>query len=430
MPAIALEARRSASAWRIRGGVPLDGVVTVSGAKNAALPILAASLLADGPVCLDRIPAVADVTTLVAVLQSVGSQVTRARDRLTACVVDPDAACASLRLVRRMRASFCVLGPLLARRGRATVALPGGCRIGPRPVDIHLRGLAALGADLRLVRGAVVAEARRLNGSRIDLAGPYGPSVTGTANVLCAATLARGGSLLTGAAQEPEIVDLGQFLISLGARIDGLGTPRLEVQGVERLVQPVDQAYRVIPDRIEAATWLIAAAITGGRIAVRGAAPADLSAVCHHLRQAGVQIDAAADGVIATAPDSLRAIDYTARPYPGLPTDVQPLWAALMTQARGASRLGDEVFPSRFGYLDELARLGANFAMGSGGCTVWGGRPLTGAAVTATDLRGGAALLLAGLAAIGETTLAGTRHLARGYTDLAEKLQRLGARIS
>lgn len=418
------------TSWRIRGGVPLQGEIQVAGAKNAALPIMAASLLADGPVCLTGIPDVADVDTLALVLRSVGCAVETHEEELQLCVEDDAAVSADPRMVRRMRASFCVLGPLLARRGRAVAPLPGGCRIGPRPVDIHLRGLQALGADLRIERGCVVAEARRLRGAIIDMTGPLGPTVTGTANVLSAAVLAHGVTVLHGASREPEIVDLGRFLISLGANIAGLGTSTIEVQGVPQLTQPPGLAYRVIPDRIEAATWLLAAAITRGEIIVAGAVPEHLGAVIERLRDAGADVDCGADWIRLASPRGLSSMDFTAAPYPATPTDVQPLWAALMTQASGGALIRDCVFPSRFGYLDELARLGAHFVLDRQGVTLLGPRPLSGCEVRASDLRGGAALLLAALAAEGETVLHGTHHLARGYGHWPLRLASLGAHVT
>lgn len=431
MPArSAAESVAERNVWRIRGGVPLCGEVRAAGAKNAALPIAAAALLADGPVRLAGIPSVADVAALSADLRSLGCDVHACDGELRIQTIDESTVCAEPNMMRRTRASFCVLGPLLARRGRAVTPLPGGCRIGPRPVDLHLRGLESLGAELRIVRGCVVANARRLRGAKIDMSGPMGPTVTGTANVLCAATLARGRTLLHGAAQEPEIIDLGRFLLSLGARIDGLGTSTIEVQGVEGLVQRRGATYCVMPDRIETATWLIAAAITGGQLTVTGAAPDQLAAIVAHLQSAGADVACGPDWIRITARRPLCGVDYTAGPYPGLPTDVQPLWAALMTQAVGTAEIQDRVFPSRFGYLDELAKLGAHYVLDRHGVAILGCQELQGASVTARDLRGGAALLLAALAAEGETILYGTRHLARGYCEWPQRLAALGGQIS
>ena len=279
-------------------------------------------------------------------------------------------------LVRRMRASFCVLGPLLARRGRAIVPLPGGCNIGNRPVDLHLKGLAALGADLRLEHGCVVATARRLTGATIDLRGPHGPTVTGTANVMSAAVLARGVTTIRGAAREPEIVDLGRFLMALGARISGLGTPTIRVEGVDQLG---GTSYRLLPDRIEAATLLMAVAITRGRATVAGVVPEHLDGVLTLLRDAGAEVEVSGDRVSIAAADRLRAVDVVARPYPGVPTDVQAQWTALAAVAEGVSTVRDRVFPARFLHVAELNRLGANIGCRGGMAIVRGVARLGGA---------------------------------------------------
>ena len=325
-----------------------------------------------------------------------------------------------------MRASFCVLGPLLARRGRAVVPLPGGCNIGHRPVDLHLKGLAALGADLRLQHGYVVAAARRLHGAPIDLSGPNGPTVTGTANVMSAAVLARGTTVIRGAALEPEIVDLGTFLIALGARIDGLGTSAIRIEGVDQLG---GATHRLIPDRIEAATLLIAVAIAGGAATVTGIVPEHLAGVLEKLRAAGAEIDVAPDRVSIAARRPLRAVDVVAQPYPDFPTDLQAQWTALMCVAEGVSRVQDRVFPGRFLHLAELNRLGAKIACDRGAATVSGAARLSGARVTACDLRASAALVLAGLAADGRTLVDHVHHLDRGYQRLDDKLRQLGAKI-
>ena len=276
----------------ITGGVPLQGTVPVSGAKNAALPMMAAAILADAPLELLGVPHLTDVRTMGRLLRQLGVDVARHGDRLVLTPVDSRVVRARYALVRRMRAGFCVLGPLLARRGRAVVPLPGGCRLGDRPVDLHLRGLAALGADLRLDRGCIVATARQLRGATIDLCGPRGPTVTGTANVLGAAVLARGRTVIRGAAREPEIVDLGRMLNSLGARIGGLGTPVIEIEGVQRLG---GGCHRIIPDRIEAATLMLAAAITGGAVSVVGLVPDHLQTLLAKLEASGISIDVQAD---------------------------------------------------------------------------------------------------------------------------------------
>ncbi|HVU88589.1 MAG TPA: UDP-N-acetylglucosamine 1-carboxyvinyltransferase [Pirellulales bacterium] len=414
-------------ALRITGGAKLAGTVSVSGSKNAALPMMAAAILADGPVRIDGVPRLLDVETLAQLLTRLGMSVRRdAAGSVHLENIDATLVRADRRLVARMRASFCVLGPLLARRRKAIVPLPGGCAIGDRPVDLHLRGLAALGADVRIERGCVIAKARRLSGAMIDLSGPRGPTVTGTANVMSAAALARGKTVITGAAIEPEVVDLGEMLNALGARIAGLGTPTIEISGVNQLG---GGSYRIIPDRIEAATLLCAGAITGGSVAVSGARADHLTAVLEALEAMGCTIDITADQISLRSTGNLKPISLTALPYPGIPTDVQSQLTAVATRATGQSRIADRVFPKRFHHVRELARLGAAVRHVSGRAIVRGPENLTGAVVTATDLRASAALVLAGLAASGETIVRRVRHLDRGYERLEDKLATLGGRV-
>jgi UDP-N-acetylglucosamine 1-carboxyvinyltransferase len=411
----------------ITGGVPLSGRVKAGGSKNAALPILAASILADGPVVLDGVPEVVDVHTLALLLGHLGVEVKRGPDGATRIeTVDPEPTRADYELVRRMRASFCVLGPLVARRGRAVVSLPGGCAIGTRPVDLHLAGLAALGAQVRVEHGYVIVEARRLRGAEIELRGPRGPSVTGTANVLSAATVARGTTILRGAAREPEIVDLGNFLIACGAHIDGLGSDTLEVRGVERLA---GTSHRVIPDRIETATLLLAAAITRGSATVEAARADHLAAVLDTIAETGATVGCDAGAIWVRAPERPRPLGIVAEPYPGLPTDLQAQFMALATLGDGTSTIADRVFPDRFMHVAELNRLGARIERDGAAATVRGVARLSGAAVMASDLRASAALVLAGLAAGRKTTVRRIYHLDRGYERLECKLAALGARI-
>jgi UDP-N-acetylglucosamine 1-carboxyvinyltransferase len=340
--------------------------------------------------------------------------------------IDPRPTAAEYDLVRRMRASFCVLGPLLARRGRAVVSLPGGCNIGTRPVDLHLAGLRALGAEVRIERGYVIAEAARLRGAVIDLHGPRGPTVTGTANVMSAATVARGRTILRGAAAEPEIVDLGRFLIAAGANIAGLGTDTIEIHGVEQLA---GATHRVIPDRIESATLLIAAAMTRGTATVVGACGDHLTAVLETLAATGAVVDSDQNQITVKASDRPRPLKMVARPYPGIPTDVQAQLMALLALADGTSTVADDVFAERFMHVAELNRLGANIERQGSAAIVRGVRRLSGASVMASDLRASAALVLAGLAAGGETIVRRVYHLDRGYQRLEEKLATLGACI-
>lgn len=412
----------------VRGGKRLAGEVRVGGAKNAALPIMAASLAAAGPVTLRNVPDLVDVRTQSAVLERLGVCVER-DDRGTCrlSVVDENPCVAPYELVRRMRASVCVLGPLLARRGRACVSLPGGCNIGDRPIDVHLRGLAALGADIRIEQGYVVAEAARLRGATIDLCGPRGSTVTGTCNVLMAASLAHGTSVIESAAREPEVVDLADCLNRMGADIQGAGTSRLIVRGVSELH---GAEHTILPDRIEAATLLCAGLITGGQVTVRGVRVAHLEAIVRQLGEVGAAVDVDGDRITASLCGRLSAADCIATPYPGVPTDVQAQITALLTQAEGTSRVVDHVFPSRFLHLPELCRLGADIRREGNAAVVRGPTKLSAANVMAGDLRASAALVLAALAANGESTVRRVYHLDRGYERLEAKLRQLGADIA
>ncbi len=413
--------------FHITGGRPLAGEIRVSGSKNASLPMMAVAILTDEPVRLENVPSLADVQIMADLLARLG--VGSSRDeggRLVLHAVDRGEVRAEYELVRRMRAGFCVLGPLLARRGRAEVSLPGGCAIGDRPVDLHLAGLAALGADLRIDRGYVVGRAGRLRGTTVHLLGPRGPTVTGTANVLSAAVLADGETTLVGAAVEPEVVDLGALLTSMGARIEGLGTPTVRVKGVARLR---GAAHRVIPDRIEAATLLTGAALTRGSVTLRDAAAEHLTAVIGGLRAAGCDLEFDGKRIAVSTGRRPRPLDLIATPYPGVPSDVQAQLTALLCLAEGRSTVCDRVFPGRFMHVAELNRLGARIERRDAAAVIAGVDRLVGAAVTATDLRASAALVLAGLAAEGETTVHAAEHLDRGYERLDDRLRGLGASI-
>ncbi|HEV3340850.1 MAG TPA: UDP-N-acetylglucosamine 1-carboxyvinyltransferase [Pirellulales bacterium] len=411
---------------RICGQTRLTGEVAASGSKNAALPIMAASLLASEAVRLTRVPELTDIRTLSRLLQGLGLFLARRGDEVLIETRDERPTRAENTYVRRMRASFCVLGSLLARRGQAIVPLPGGCKIGDRPIDLHLRGLSALGADIAIRQGCVVARARGLTGARVHLAGARGPTVTGTANVLSAAVLARGTTLITGAAREPEIVDLGRFLQALGARIDGVGTGTIRVRGVDQLG---GGTYQIIPDRIETATLLLAAAMTRGSIRVTDTNPAHLTAMLDRLSDAGAAVETTGDSIRLAMCGRPKPVSIVARPHPGVPTDLQAQWTAFMCLARGQSLVRDAVFPERFDHVSELSRLGASLCRQGDSVCVRGTESLTGGIVRASDLRASAAMVLAGLAASGETTVTGLRHLDRGYERLEEKLSRLGASI-
>jgi len=411
----------------VRGGTRLAGRATVGGAKNAALPIMAAALASEGPSVLHGVPNLVDVSTLITLLTSLGMHVSWRDDgALELCVTDEEPSLAGYDLVRRMRAGVCVLGPLLARRGSACVSLPGGCNIGDRPIDLHLKGLKALGADVRVERGYVIAEASRLRGCSLYLGGPFGSTVTGTCNVMAAATLAEGTTTIEAAACEPEVVDLGNYLNAMGARISGLGTPFLEIEGVDRLV---GCPYRVIPDRIEAATLMIAAAITGSQIELENVCLAHMTAVVEKLRDIGVTVEQSHGIVRVSSNGPLHTADCIALPYPGIPTDVQAQFMALLSIAEGISIVTDKVFPDRFLHAPELVRLGAGIRREGATAIISGARRLSGASVMASDLRASAALVLAALAADGPSVIRRIYHLDRGYDRLEEKLKQLGADI-
>lgn len=411
----------------VSGGRPLQGVTAVGGAKNAALPIMAAALAADGASVLHHVPELADVMTLSQVLESLGMSVERQPDHSVRLeVVDQQPCLADYELVRRMRASVCVLGPLLGRRRRACVSLPGGCNIGHRPIDLHLKGLAALGADITIERGYVFAKADRLLGADIYLGGPFGSTVTGTCNVMTAAVFAKGVTTISAAACEPEVVNLGEYLNAMGAKIEGLGTPLIRIEGVDQL-RGVTQS--IIPDRIEAATLIIAGAITRGQLRIANVRLDHLAAVLDVLKSIGVQIDAHSNTVAVAVPNDLRPVDLTALPYPGIPTDVQAQMTALLCVANGISVVTDKVFPDRFLHIPELCRMGARIRREGASGIISGVRTLSGACVMASDLRASAALLLAALAAEGESVIRRIYHLDRGYERLERKLNMLGAEI-
>lgn len=408
----------------IRGGMPLNGEVTVSGAKNAALPILCACLLTAEPVVLHNVPRLKDITTTLRLLEGMGARARRLDDgSVEICAENIDNLEAPYDLVKTMRASILVLGPLVARYGQARVSLPGGCAIGTRPVDQHIKGLAALGADISIEHGFVVARASRLQGAsiRTDMV-----TVTGTENLLMAAVLAAGETVLENAATEPEVVDLAELLIAMGAKISGHGTDRIVIEGVERLH---GAQYRVIPDRIEAGTFLCAVGATGGDITLRSVTPAHLGATLDKLRDAGVQIDVGEDWVRARMQDRPRAVSVRTREYPGFATDMQAQFMALNTVADGTAVIVENIFENRFMHVQELSRLGAEIDIDGHTAVVRGVARLSGATVMATDLRASAGLVIAGLAAEGVTTVDRIYHLDRGYDQMEVKLRALGADI-
>jgi UDP-N-acetylglucosamine 1-carboxyvinyltransferase len=407
----------------IDGGVSLRGSVAVSGAKNAALPALAASLLTEEPVRLTNVPGFVDVRTMGRLLETLGATVRREGGELTAQVARITSDVAPYDLVSTMRASVLVLGPLVARHGTARVALPGGCAIGVRPIDQHLKGLARLGADIAIENGYVVARASRLKGARIatDLV-----TVTGTENLMMAAALAEGTTVIENAAREPEIVDLAALLTSMGARIRGAGTARVEIDGVPDLG---GATHRIIPDRIEAGTLIVAGAITGGDVTVADLVPDHLSALIAKLEECGVSLEVGAASVRVRGPERPLGADVTTSPFPGFPTDMQAQLMALLGLADGQSRVTETIFENRFMHVAELARMGARIETDGAIAVIRGVARYQGAPVMASDLRASAALVLAGLAAQGRTTVSRAYHLDRGYERLEVKLAALGARI-
>jgi UDP-N-acetylglucosamine 1-carboxyvinyltransferase len=410
---------------QIRGGTPLEGEVRISGAKNAALPILAGTLLAAGPVSVGNVPHLQDVTTMIELLGRMGVRVTiddKMRVEVDASTIS--ACVAPYELVRTMRASILVLGPLLARFGTADVSLPGGCAIGARPVNIHVDGLRAMGAEIQIEGGYIRARASRLKGARLVL---DTVTVTGTENLLMAATLADGETIIENAAREPEVVDLANFLSALGAKIEGAGTDRIVVQGVEKLH---GASYDVLPDRIETGTFLVAAAITGGRVRTKGTRPDHLDAVLVKLREAGAQITTGDNWIeLDMRGKRPKAVDIRTAPYPAFPTDMQAQFAALNTVADGVGTVVETIFENRFMHMLEMRRLGADIRIEGNTAIIRGVEKLTAAPVMATDLRASASLVLAGLVAEGTTDVLRIYHIDRGYECIEEKLHQLGAHI-
>jgi UDP-N-acetylglucosamine 1-carboxyvinyltransferase len=411
--------------FRIAGGKPLEGRVRISGAKNSALPCMAAALLTPETVTLHNLPYVRDIITMRRLLEDLGCTVLM--PELPSLKIEADRIEffeAPYELVKTMRASVLALGPLLARFGEARVSLPGGCAIGQRPIDLHLRGLEVLGAEITLERGSVVARARRLLGAEVEFAKI---TVTGTENLMMAAALADGETVLHNAAREPEITDLAELLNKMGARVTGAGTETIRIEGVDRLG---GAEHTIIPDRIETGTFLVAAALTGGTLQLTNCRPDHLDAVVTTLRECGVRIDMPNQFCLsASANGALRALDLETLEYPGFPTDMQAQYMALMTQAEGRSVITETIFENRFMHAAEMLRMGARIHVDGREAVVDGGRALTGAQVQASDLRASASLVLAGLAAKGETIVDRVYHIDRGYEKIEEKLRGLGAEI-
>lgn len=414
--------------FQVTGGNRLRGSVRISGSKNAALPIMAATILCDGEVILRDVPHNADVASLGDLLQRLGVEVSRrAEDDALRLVVRDEMNCkAEYDVVRKMRASICVLGPLLAKRRMAQVSMPGGCAIGDRPVDIHLRAFRKLGAEIDLVTGDIVAKARKLRGVEMFLGGPFGSTVLGTANAMMAATLAEGVTVIEMAACEPEVVDLANFLNTCGASISGHGTPRIIIEGVKSLK---GCEYSVIPDRIEAGTFMVAAAITNGEVTIENARLDHLMAFVDRLMAVGVNVEKGKNGVVVSSARRLEPIDVTTQPFPGFPTDLQAQLMTLLCLAEGNSIITEKIFPDRFLHVAELNRMGAQLRKEGPTVIVEGVKRLIGAPVMASDLRASAALVLAGLSARGMTKVNRIYHIDRGYVKIDEKLRALGADI-
>jgi UDP-N-acetylglucosamine 1-carboxyvinyltransferase len=411
----------------IRGGNPLLGTVRISGAKNAALPAMAAALLTDEPVVLENVPQVRDIETTRRLLAAMGAEVElgygRAQHRTTICCRNLNSPEASYELVKTMRASTLVLGPLVARCGTARVSLPGGCAIGARPIDLHIKGLERLGATIVQEHGYVEARAERLKGAEIVF---DKITVTGTEDLLMAATLADGETVMQNCAREPEVADLADLLNKMGAKIEGAGTATIRVSGVSKLG---GAKHRIIPDRIEAATFIIAGALTDGDLNISGCEPAHLGALLQKLQEVGVKTKQTRDSVRVEGTSNLKAADVFTEEYPGFPTDMQAQFMALATQAEGTSVITENIFENRFMHAQEMVRMGANIKIEGRRAVVRGKSPLSGAAVLASDLRASASLVLAALVAEGETIIDRVYHIDRGYENIEEKLRGVGAQI-
>lgn len=410
----------------IEGGKRLKGTVKVSGAKNSVLPILAATLLTDEPCVIDNVPQLRDTLTMVRILRTLGAKVLVEGTKINVEPSGYKGNTAPWKLVSTMRASICLLGPLLAKKGYAEVSMPGGCIIGPRPIDLHIKGIRSLGANIKIEHGYIIATAKRLRGNNVYLGGAFGSSVLATANVMMAATLAKGRTTIENAACEPELADLAKFLTAMGAKIYGVTSPVIEIEGVKKLK---GAHHRIIPDRIEAGTYLVAGAITGGDVVVEGAVPSHLGAIIDKLKEAGVNVAASDGKVHIKSTRHIKPLEVTTLPYPGFPTDMQAQIMALMSVADGISIITEKIYPDRFMHISEMNRMGAQIMLEGSSAIVKGVPRLSGAHVMASDLRASAALVLTGLVAKGRTEIHRVYHLDRGYEKIEEKFSRLGARI-
>lgn len=416
--------------FKVEGGTPLQGEIFVSGAKNAALPIFAATLLTEEPCVITNVPDLSDIRYMAEILRYMGASVERLNPTTYRVQAKEIGYRAPYELVRKMRASICLLGPLTARKRRAEISLPGGCVIGPRPIDLHLKGLSRLNCAIEIERGYINLDASRMEGADIFLGGRQGSTVTGTANLVMAATLCPGVTRIESAACEPEVVDLCNMLITMGARIRGIGSHHLEITGVERLY---GCTHPVIPDRIEAGTYLAAAAVTRGKLTVRGAQARDLRALLDKLEEARIPTAVDRNGDITvdgSAPEKRKPVEIITLPHPGFPTDLQAQMCTLMALTPGLSMITERIYPNRFMHVSELQRMGAEIAIEGPSAIIQGRLRLSGAPVMASDLRASAALVLAGLAAEGETWVQRIYHLDRGYEKMERKLAACGARIT
>jgi UDP-N-acetylglucosamine 1-carboxyvinyltransferase len=409
----------------IHGGHPLSGSIKISGSKNSALPILAATLLTREPCILHRVPDLSDTHYMLQILMHLGAQVERASGTVTVSAETIESI-APYEVVRKMRASVCVLGPLLGRCKEATVSLPGGCVIGDRPIDLHLKGFEALGAAVRVEGGNVKVFAPKLTGAIVSLTGKFGPTVLGTGNVMMAAVLAEGVTVIEGAATEPEVVDLANFLNKMGAKIEGAGTRRLIIDGVKELH---GAEHDIIPDRIEAGTFLVAGAIAGKGVTIKRVVREHVSAVTDSLIACGYQIQWGDNSITVSPNGTAHPIELATEPYPGFPTDMQAQMCALLSTTGGTSVITENVFPQRYMHVAELKRMGAHMQLEGATAVIQGVERLLGAPVMASDLRASAALVLAGLKAEGQTEVSRVYHIDRGYEHLDEKLSELGAHI-
>ncbi|MEE8317819.1 MAG: UDP-N-acetylglucosamine 1-carboxyvinyltransferase [Candidatus Omnitrophota bacterium] len=410
----------------VDGGARLKGTAELSGSKNAALPILAATLLTDGKCVIKNVPPLSDVYTMLKIMRVLGLKVNMENGVVSVESGGCSKYRAPYKLVSTMRASICVLGPILAKLKHAEVSMPGGCVIGSRPINLHMKGLDLIGADIRIEHGYIVADAKELKGNRVYLGGKFGSSVLATANLIMAATLAKGKTVIESAACEPEIMDLANFLIKMGAKIKGHGTPIIEIEGVRSLH---GAEYSIIYDRIEAGTFMVASAITGGDIVIRHAKIEYLGALIDKLKSAGVKITTVKDGLRVRKTCSLKPVDVTTFAYPGFPTDMQAQMMALMSITKGISIITEKIYPERFMHVSELARVGAQIILEGPNAIIKGVSKLSGAPVMASDLRASVALVLAGLVAKGQTEISRIYHLDRGYHNIKEKLEKLGAKI-